>query len=146
MNRSSMVAAVAAMFLGVGAPTAAQAQKSLLVVNQCHLPISIVVRMRELNNIWTTRGWGNVQPNTQRRFRLRTTNSFIYYYAMSKPRRFIWHGRGRPKARMNWIVTRSFVHTSGPMDDPDARRVWFRAYELRTDTNSHRIRLTCNSG
>ena len=144
MKRFSMAAAVAATLLSVAAPTTASAQKTLLVVNQCYLPVSIVVRMQEANNIWVTRGWGNIQPNQQRRFRLRTTNAFIYYYARSNPPRFTWHGRGRQGARQNWIVTRSFVHSSGPMTEPGARRVWFRPYRLRTDTNSHRIRLTCN--
>ncbi len=144
MKRFSMAAAVAAAFVGLAAPITAQAQKSILVINQCYLPISIAVRMRNLDNVWVTRGWGNVQPNQQRRFRLATTNAFIYYYAMSNPRRFTWHGRGRQGARMNWIVTRSFTHSTGPMQEPGARRVWFRPYRLRTDTNSHQIRLTCN--
>ena len=143
MKRFSKVAAVAAVFVGLAAPTTAQAQKSLLVLNRCFLPISIAVRMKDLSGVWVTRGWGNIRPNQQRRFRLQTNNAFIYYYAQSNPRRFTWHGRGRQGGRMNWIVTRSFTHSSGPMNEPGARRVWFRAYRLRTDTNSHQIRLTC---
>lgn len=144
MKRFSMAAAVAAVCVGLGSPTTAQVRKSLLVINRCHLPVSIAVRMRETSGVWVTRGWGNIRPNSQRRFRLRTDNAFIYYYAMSNPRRFAWHGRGRQGARQNWIVKRSFVHSTGPMNGPGARRVWFRPYRLRTDTNSHRIRLACN--
>jgi hypothetical protein len=144
MKRFSIVAAVVAVFAGMSVPAAAQAPRSLLVINQCFLPVSIAVRMRDLSQVWVTRGWGNIQPNSQRRFNLVTDNAFIYYYAMSNPRRFTWNGNGYNGARMHWIVTRSFVHSTGPMHEPGARQVSFRPYRLRTDTTAHQIRLTCN--
>lgn len=114
------------------------------VKNECKETIRVAFYYLDWENVWTTDGWWEIEPNEKIKPAIKTNNSIIYFYATSAS--YTWGGVGEEGAIDRYITKSTFwIHGQEDklLDFQDRKLVTFGKKMIYE--NQIIINFTCNN-